>query len=71
MYIYVYIVLVLKVRTILCPNWQPASSSKRDMFNVCNYDKSMGYSVSQMDTQKLEKASINSLGAERSVGFVN
>ena len=41
------------------------------MFNVWNYDKSAEYSVSHMDTQKLEKASINSLGVERSVGFVN
>ena len=62
---------VLKVLKILYPNWQLASSSKRGIFNVWNYDKSTEYSVSHMDTQKLEKASINSLGAERSVGFVN
>ena len=62
---------MLKVLKILCSNWQLASSSKRGVFNVWNYNKSAEYSVSHMDTQKLEKAPTNSLGAERNVGFVN
>ena len=56
---------------MLCPNCQLASSSKRGMFNILNYDESAEYPVSHMDIQKLEKAPINSLGAERSVGFIN
>ena len=56
---------------MLCPNWQLASNNIRGMFNAWNCDKSAEYSVSHMDTQKLEKAPINSLGAKRGVGFVN
>ena len=41
------------------------------MFNVWAYDESAEYSVSHMDTQKLEKVSINSLGAEWSVDLIN
>ena len=42
-----------------------------DIFSFGNCDESTKHSVSNMDTQKLEKAPIHNPAAERSVGFVN
>ena len=56
-------VAIAMVQEYFCPQVLKVlkSSSKRGMFNVWNYDKSAEYSVSHMNTQKLEVASINSL----------
>ncbi|CAH1252996.1 Hypp1057 [Branchiostoma lanceolatum] len=44
---------------------------KGDIFGFGEHDAAAQYSVTQMDKEKLEKAPIHNLDAERSVGFVN
>ena len=44
---------------------------KGNIFSFGNIDKIAKYSVSHMNTEKLEKTKIHYLAAERSVGFVN
>jgi len=44
---------------------------KGDIFGFGDYDESSEHSIAHMDKQKLEKAPIHNLDAERSVGFVN
>lgn len=44
---------------------------KGDIFSFGECDQAAEYSVEHMDSEKLEKAPVHNLAAERSVGFVN
>ena len=63
---------VIKLLKIILPKLAAGfHHQKGDIFSCGNCDESTKHSVSHMDTQKLEKAPIHNLAAERSVGFVN
>ena len=63
---------VIKLLEVILPKLAAGfQKQKGDIFSFGNCDKTAKYSVSHMNKEKLEKAPIHNLAAERSVGFVN
>jgi hypothetical protein len=63
---------VLKLLRIILPKLAEGfQRQKGDIFSFGEYDQSSEHALARIDPERLEKAPVHNLAAERSVGFVN